>query len=334
MYTHGKGAGCLIVGVYVDDLIITGGDVGAVNSFKAQMMSTFCMSNLGLLSYYLGLEVTQGAAGITLRQSAYAAKILEKAGLAECNASATPMEPKLKLFKDGMMLSMDATEYRSLIGSLRYLCNSRLDLAYLVGYLSRFMEAPRQEHLAAVKCVLHYVASTLHWGLHYHPSKKNGGAPKLLGYSDSDLVGDVNDRKSTSGLIFFLAGGPIAWQSAKQKVVALSSCEAEYIAAAVATCEAVWLAWLLAKLIEGAVLAPKLKVDNKSAIALMKNPMHHDRSKHIDVKFHFTRECWDRKLIDVKFVGTKLQLGDILMKALGRSRFQELRGGIGMKKLV
>jgi len=149
------------------------------------------------------------------------------------------------------------------------------------------MEAPRQEHLAAVKRVLHYVAGTVHWGLQYHPGGGKDTVPHLMGYSDSDLAGDVNDRKSTSRLIFFLAGGPIAWQSAKQKVVALSSCEAEYIAAAGAACEAVWLARLLAELVGGAVLAPKLKVDNKSAIALMKNLVHHDRSKHIDVKFHF-----------------------------------------------
>jgi hypothetical protein len=291
------------------------------------------MSDLGLLSYYLGLEVTQGAHGITLRQSAYAAKILEKGGLTGCNASATPMEMKLKLLKEGMTPAVDATEYRSLIGSLRYLCNSRPDLAYAVGYLSRFMEAPRQEHLAAVKRVLRYVAGTVHWGVHYRPAGKRGTAPQLTGYSDSDLAGDVNDRKSTGGLIFFMAGGPVAWQSSKQKVVALSSCEAEYIAAAGAACEGVWLARLLAELIGGAVRAPKLMVDNKSAIALMKNPVHHNRSKHIDVKYHFIRECWDRRLIDIEFVGTEHQLGDILTKALGRSRFQELRGEIGMKKL-
>jgi len=127
-----------------------------------------------------------------------------------------------------------------------------------------------------------------------------------VGYSDSDLAGDTNDRKSTSGLMFFLAGGPIAWQSVKQKVVALSSCEAEYIAAAGAACERVWLARLLAELIGGEVLAPKLKVDNKSAIALMKNPIHHNRSKHIDIKFHFIRECCDDKLIDIEFINTEL----------------------------
>jgi len=131
------------------------------------------------------------------------------------NTSATPMEPKLKLLKEGTKPSVDAIEYRSVIGSLSYLCNSRPDLAYSVGYLSRFMEAPRQEHFAAMKRVLRYVAGTQQWWLHYHPGKKNVGVPKLLGYSDSDLAGDVNDRKSTGGLIFFLAGGPIAWQSTK-----------------------------------------------------------------------------------------------------------------------
>lgn len=143
MYTHDKEGGRLIVGVYVDDLIITGGDVGVVTKFKVQMHRIFHMSDLRLLSYYLGLEVTQGAHGITLCQSAYAIKVLEKAGLAGCNASATPMEPKLKLLKESTTPSVDAIEYRSIIGSLRYLCNSRPDLAYSVGYLSRFMEASR-----------------------------------------------------------------------------------------------------------------------------------------------------------------------------------------------
>jgi len=165
MYTRGKGGGRLIVGVYVDDLIITGGDAGVVSKFKAQMKNTFCMSDLRLLSYYLGLEVTQGAKGITLRQGAYAAKILEKAGMSTCNPCATPMELKLKLLKEGTTPSVDATAYHSIIGSLRYLCNSRPDLAFAVGYLSRFMEAPREEHMAAVKRVLRYVAGTMHWGV-------------------------------------------------------------------------------------------------------------------------------------------------------------------------
>ena len=149
------------MGVYINDLIITGGDAGALTKFKAQMRSTFRMSDLGPLSYYLGLEVTQGEHRITLWQGAYATKILEKAGMTGCNPCDTPT--KMKLLKEGMMSSVDATEYRSLSGSLRYLCNSRPDLAFVVGYHSRLMEAPRQEHLAAVRHVLYYAASTVHW---------------------------------------------------------------------------------------------------------------------------------------------------------------------------
>jgi hypothetical protein len=147
------------------------------------------------------------------------------------------------------------------------------------------------------------------------------------------LAGDLDERKSTSGQIFFVNGGPVTWQSSKQKVVALSSCEVEYIAAAAATCQSVWLAWLLAEVMGDEVAAPLLKVDNQSTISLIKNPVHHDRSKHIDVKYHYIRECAEKKLTEVMSVGTAEQLGDIFTKSLGRTRFQELRSKIGMCSL-
>jgi len=125
------------------------------------MKANFKMSDLGLLHYYLGVEVTQSETGITICQSAYAAKILESVGLAGCNPSHTPMEPRLKLSKQSSAPAVDPTRYRSIVGSLRYLVNSRPDLAYSVGYISRFMEAPTTEHLAAVRRVLRYVAGTL-----------------------------------------------------------------------------------------------------------------------------------------------------------------------------
>jgi hypothetical protein len=161
VYLRGSGDRCLVVGVYVDDLVITGGNNSDISAFKEEMKSKFQMSDLGLLHYYLGLEVTQSEAGITVCQSAYAAKILESAGLAGCNPSHTPMEPRLKLSKQSAAPLVDPTMYRSIVGSLRYLVNSRPDLAYSVGYVSRFMEAPTTEHLVAVKRVLRYVAGTL-----------------------------------------------------------------------------------------------------------------------------------------------------------------------------
>jgi hypothetical protein len=146
------------VGVYVDDLVITGENSHDIDLFKKEMKATFKMSDLGLLHYYLGLEVTQTEEGITICQRAYAAKILESAGLTGCNPSDTPMESRLKLSKYSSAPAVDARKFENIVGALRYLVNSRPDLAYSVGYISRFMENPTTEHLVAVKRILRYIA--------------------------------------------------------------------------------------------------------------------------------------------------------------------------------
>jgi hypothetical protein len=130
----------LIVGVYVDDLIITGASINSILEFKQQMTDVFKMSYLGLLSYYLGIEVKQSEKGIALSQGNYARKILEKGGLQDCNPCQIPMQANLKLSKESSSAKVDATEYRGLVGSLSYLVHTRPDLAFCVGYVSRFME--------------------------------------------------------------------------------------------------------------------------------------------------------------------------------------------------
>jgi hypothetical protein len=160
------------VGVYVDDLIIMEESDQELNLFKNKM-KVFRMSDLRALSYYLGIEVKQGGQGIGLSQCTYAAKLLEKAGMCSYNSCATPMEAKLKLSKVSELKPVDAIMYRSLIGSLRYLLHTRPELTYNVCYLSRFMEAPKQEHLDAVKRVLRYVAGTVDYDLLY-PRGKSG----------------------------------------------------------------------------------------------------------------------------------------------------------------
>jgi hypothetical protein len=320
----------LIVGVYVDDLVITGSCGAEIGQFKAEMKNSFRMSDLGLLRYYLGIEVRQNASGITLVQTAYAKSVLERAGMEDCNPCQFPMEARLKLSKDSTAPPVDVTKFRSIVGSLRYLVHTRQDIAYAVGYVSRFMERPTEEHWVAVKHILRYIAGTLDYGCSY--GRKAGGC-NLLGFSDSDMAGDVDTRKSTTGVLFFLSNSPVSWQSQKQKVVALSSCEAEYIAATTGACQGTWLARLLGDLTGGQPKAATLMVDNKSAISLIKNPVFHDKSKHIDLRYHWIRECVEKKQIFVEFIRTEAQLADILTKPLGRVKFQEMREKISVVKI-
>jgi len=165
------------------------------------------------------------------------------------------------------------------------------------------MEASGREHWAAVKHILRYLRGTLGYGCKY----EKGAELKLMliGYSDSDFAGDVEDRKSTSGVGYFLDSSLVTWASQKQKIVALSSCEAEYVAAAGAACQGIWLSRLVADMLRTKVTTVKLLMDNMSAIALSKNPVHHDRSKHIDTKYHFLRECIEDGKVEVDHVGTQ-----------------------------
>jgi hypothetical protein len=140
------------------------------------------------------------------------------------------------------------------------------------------MERPTSKHLAAVKHILRYVSGTLNLGIKYHTDGEE--KLKLLGFSDS---GDVDDRKSTTGVLFYLCSSPISWLTQKQKVVAMSSCEAEYIAGAATACQGIWLGRLLSELIEIPFEQVTLKIDNQSAISMCKNPVFHERSKHIEI---------------------------------------------------
>jgi hypothetical protein len=167
----------LIVGVYVDDLIITGAKLQDIKEFKREITALFKMSDLGLLSYYLGIEVEQTARAITLRQSAYAEKLLEHGGLGGCKLYQSPME-RLKLSKDITSPRVNATSYRSIGGGLRYLAHTRTNISFAIGYLSRFMEGPREDHLAAIKHLLRYVAGTIKHGLVY--PKRGGGRLELI----------------------------------------------------------------------------------------------------------------------------------------------------------
>jgi hypothetical protein len=287
------------------------------------MAQVFKMSDLGLLRYYLGIEVKQGPEGISLCQGAYAVKIMKMCGLADCNPNQAPMENRLKLSNLSEAAPVDKTLYRSVVGSLRYLVNTRLDIGFVVGYVRRFLEDLREDHMADVKHIVRYIAGTYSRGLWF--SQKKGKEAVLAVYSDSAYAGNMDKRKST-GVISFLSCSPVSWQSMKQKVVVQSSCEAEYIAAA-NPCQALWLSRVMAEILGTISGVPQLKVDNKSAIVLIKNPVLSGQSRHIKVKYHLVHESAARGLISVDFIGTEHQLGDILTNI---NWVTELRGRIGL----
>ena len=320
----------LIVAVYVDDLFVSGTSLRMIEEFKKEMAMRFEMSDLGRLTYYLSIEVNQHAEGITLSQNRYARKILEEAGMLNCNSVHIPMEAGLKLAKSEAERVIDATNYRKIIGYFRYMLHTRPDLSYSIGVLSRYMASPKESHGVAVKQCLRYLQGTTTFGLMF---SRTNDATKLVGYSDSSYNTDQDDGRSTTGHIFYLGRSPISWCSQKQETVALSSCEAEFMAGTEAAKQAIWLQDLLGEIMGTSYDGTVLRIDNQSAISLTKNPVFHGRSKHIHSRYHFIRKCVERKLIEVEHVPGSEQKADILTKALGRIKYKEMREMIGVQDL-
>ncbi|PWA54556.1 ribonuclease H-like domain, Reverse transcriptase, RNA-dependent DNA polymerase [Artemisia annua] len=329
IYTKTTKDSTLLIGVYVDDLIITGTPKEEIDKFKAQMEENFEMSDLGLLAYYLGIEVTQARGNISIKQSAYATKILKEVGMMDCNETLIPMDPGTRLTKNTEGTMVNSSEYRSLIGCLRYLLHTRPDLSYSIGLLSRFMQEPKEQHMKAIRQVLRYVKGTINYGITY----KHNGGNKIQGFSDSSYGVNTQEGKGTTGIIFYYGESPISWSTKKQATVALSSCESEFIAATAAATQALWLKRLLSRLTHSNEEKVTIMVDNKSAIELMKNPVFHGRSKHIDTKYHFIRECVEREDLQVEFISGEYQKADILTKALPKIKFLTMRQLIGVKDL-
>uniref|UniRef100_H3HA27 Integrase catalytic domain-containing protein n=1 Tax=Phytophthora ramorum TaxID=164328 RepID=H3HA27_PHYRM len=219
--------------------------------------------------------------------------------------------------------TMKNVPYRSAVGALMYLMvATRPDLAAAVGMLSQFSADPCPTHWQALKRVLRYLQATPTHGLEF--SRED--SVSMCGYSDADWAGDVESRRSTSGYAFMMNGGCISWRSKKQRTVALSSTEAEYMALSEATQEAVWLKVFLCELGEMASdEAVKIYEDNQGSIALAKNPQFHKRTKHIDIRYHFVREKVEDGQVVLQYVSTTDMLADIMTKAIAAVQFSVLR---------
>ncbi|KAL4362176.1 hypothetical protein GQ457_04G021850 [Hibiscus cannabinus] len=324
-----KNADLLVISLYVDDLLVMGSNDKAVSEFKLSMQKEFEMYDLGLMSYFLGMEINQSKAGIFMSQNKYALDVLKKFKLESCKGVDSPLSSNLKLSKNDGEKLYDPSIFRSIVGSLLYMTATRPDLMFPATLLSRFLSSPTDVHLGVAKRLLRYVKSTLGEGLNYLKMDN----VVLTGYSDSDWAGSLDDMKSTSEYVFNLGSGAICWSSKKQQVVAQSSAEAEYIVAAAAANQAIWLRNLLYDLGFKQESATVLLYDNKSAIAIAENPVQHGRTKHINVKFHAIREAEKNSLIKMEFCSSEMQVADLMTKALSRNRMLFLKHELGITNI-
>ena len=324
MNAKGESDVCMRIIVFVDDMILAGNDHECLSELKTKLSNRFKMVDLGEVSWFLGIEIEREGDCIKLNQKQYLKKLLKKHGMDGCKPVSTPCETQI--FDDDDQLSQITVEvYQSVIGSLVYaMCCTRPDLCWIVTKLAMYMSAPvTVQRWHAVKRVLRYIQGTLNYSLVF---KKSCG--KFRGFCDSDWGGS-NDRKSTSGFCFTFnedcENGLISWKSKRQSVVALSTCEAEYIALTHAVQEALFLKQLLND-IDPMLECEMVTVfgDNKGAISLAHNPGSHDRSKHIDIRYNFIRDHVQKRDVELLYLPTHMNVADFLTKCVGRQVLQRV----------
>ncbi|KAF1316242.1 Integrase catalytic core protein, partial [Globisporangium splendens] len=340
VYVKRDGVEMVFVVLYVDDLIIACSSEGMLATTKRALCKRFEMTDMGELKYCLGMEIKRDAVSgaVSIRQTKFAQSILCKFGMSDSKPVKSPQDASLKLVKNMCEggckhdETMKNVPYRSAVGCLMYLMvATRPDLAAAVGVLSQFASDPCPTHWQALKRVFRYLNGTQTHGITF--SANTSG--ELIGYSDADWAGDIDSRRSTSGYAFILNGGCISWRSKKQRSVALSSTEAEYMALSEATQEAVWLKGILCELGEHSSDRPvKIFEDNQGSIALAKNPEFHKRTKHIDIRYHFVREKVEDDQVVLEYCPTEDMLADMMTKAIGTNQFGALRSKLGIQVAV
>jgi hypothetical protein len=297
--------------IYVDDIIFGSTNQTLCEEFSRVVTKRFDMSMMGELTFFLGFQVKQLKEGTFICQTKYTRDILKKFDMVNTKPIKTPMPTNghLDLDKDGK--AVDQKVYCSMISSLLYLCASRLDIMLSVCMCARFQANQKECHLMAVKRILRYLVRTPNFGLWY----PKGSNFNLLGYSDFDYAGYKVERKSTSGTCQFLGWSLVSWSSKKQNSIALSTAEAEYVAAGACCAQLLWMKQTLNDYGCRLTKIPLL-CDNESAIKLANNPVSHSRTKHIDIRHHFLRDHETKGDIAIHHVSTEKQLADIFTKPL------------------
>jgi hypothetical protein len=325
----------IILLLYVDDMLVVGPNKDRVQELKAQLAREFDMKDLGPANKILGMQIHRDRKDrkIWLSQKNYLRKVLRRFNMQDCKPISTPLPVNFKL-SSGMSpsneaerMEMSRVPYASAVGSLMYamIC-TRPDIAQAVGVVSRFMADPGKEHWNAVKRILRYIKGTSGVAICF-----GGSELTVRGYVDSDFAGDHDKRKSTTGYVFTLARGAVSWLSKLQTVVALSTTEAEYMAATQACKEAIWIQRLMEEL---GHMQQKIVVycDSQSALHIARNPAFHSRTKHIGVQYHFVREVVEEGSVDMQKIHTNDNLADAMTKPINADKFIWCRSSCGLSE--
>ncbi|KAI3681514.1 hypothetical protein L6452_36313 [Arctium lappa] len=305
LFIKSKKKDILLVQIYVDDIIFGSTKDNMCKEFEELMHQRFKMSSMGELTFFLGLQ-----------------DILTKFGFSDSKPASTPMETHKQITVDLEGEDMNVHHYRSMIGSLMYLTASRPNIMFPVCVCARFQVRPKQSHYQAVKRIFRYLKGQPRLGLWYpHDSSFD-----LLAYSDSDLGRANLDRKSTSRGCQFLGARLVSWQCKKQTTVSTSTTEAEYIAAASCCSQVLWIQTQMLDYGVTFIHTP-IFIDNSSAISIVNNPVKHSKTKHIEIRYHFIRDCNEKKLIQVVKVHTDNQFADLFTKDFDVGRFTFLAAG-------
>ena len=328
VYVANRGSDVVILAAYVDDILLASRNLHWMAEIKRKLGTQFDVKDLGEVRHCLGIEFVKGIREIRISQSKYAEEVLKRFGMENAKPVATPVDTSTKLMKPESHSEEDMKQYpfREVIGSLMYLAvGTRPDIAFAVNSLSQYNTCYTKEHWVAAKRVLRYIKGTLRYGLTFKKTEIG-----LQGFADADWGACTNDRRSYTGYAFTLGGATISWEAKKQRTVALSSTEAEYMALTEAVKEAIHLRRFLKEI--GVQMKDPTPIwnDNQGAQKLAQNAVFHNRTKHIDIRHHFVREVLKDGSIKVDYMPTTKMMADVLTKGLGGPRHQEHITGMGV----
>lgn len=312
----------MLIGVYVDDVVVCCKSSKEYKSFIVKLEESFRVTTLDHMEWFLGLHFQHSPRHIAMDQQQYIQQVLERFGMADAACKAVPLAPgtSVAVIKDSPPFDKP-TDYRAAIGSLLYIARwTRPDISFATAFLGRFAHSPTVAAWKALQHVLSYLKSTPSLGLHFTST-----VDPLVAYADSDFANDAEDRKSITGYIFMCGANVLSWKSGKQELVATSTTEAEYVAMFSTCQEARFLGPLLHELHGRDPQPVVIYTDSNCAAALANNPVGHKRCKHIDVKFHSVRESVKLGRVSIDRVDTADNPADVFTKAVSRPILQKMQ---------